>query len=82
MTRRRAGSGEPRGAPTVPFGGQTPGLVAAAQHDGGDVSAEIASPDKTLRIHDDEDAGGAIHRGDDYRARNVPFMLDWLEQRL
>jgi alpha-beta hydrolase superfamily lysophospholipase len=43
---------------------------------------EIASPDKTLRIYDDEEAGGAIHCSHDYWAHNVPFMLDWLEERL
>ena len=43
---------------------------------------EISSTDKTLKIYDDEDAGGAIHCSHDYWAHNVPFMLDWLEERL
>jgi dipeptidyl aminopeptidase/acylaminoacyl peptidase len=43
---------------------------------------EIASPDKTLKIYDDEAAGGVIHCSHDHWAHNVPFMLDWLEERL
>ena len=43
---------------------------------------EISSEDKTLRIYDDEAAGGIIHCSHDHWAHNVPFMLDWLEERL
>ena len=43
---------------------------------------EIRAEDKTLRIYDDRDDGGRIHCSHDYWAHNVPFMLDWLEERL
>lgn len=43
---------------------------------------EIGSKDKTLKIYDDPKAGGTIHCSHDYWAHNVPFMLDWLEERL
>ena len=43
---------------------------------------EIGSKDKTLKIHDDADSGGAIHCSHDYWAHNVPYMLDWLQDRL
>lgn len=42
----------------------------------------IGSSDKTLKIYDDPTIGGAIHCSHDYWAHNVPFMLDWLEERL
>ena len=44
--------------------------------------AEIVAQDKTLRIYDQNDAGGRIHCSHDYWAHNVPYMLDWLEERL
>ena len=44
--------------------------------------AEIGASDKTLRIYDQADAGGRIHCSHDYWAYNVPYMLDWLEERL
>ena len=44
--------------------------------------AEIGAKDKTLKIYDQHDAGGRIHCSHDYWAHNVPFMLDWLEERL
>src|SRR5215467_10821787 len=44
--------------------------------------AEIGAKDKTLRIYDENDAGGRIHCSHDYWAHNVPYMLDWLEERL
>jgi dipeptidyl aminopeptidase/acylaminoacyl peptidase len=44
--------------------------------------AEIGAQDKTLKIYDQSDAGGRIHCSHDYWAQNVPYMLDWLEQRL
>src|SRR5918996_3706167 len=44
--------------------------------------AEIGAKDKTLRIYDEKDAGGRIHCSHDYWAHNVPYMLDWLEERL
>ena len=43
---------------------------------------EIGATDKTLRIYDDNDAGGRIHCSHDYWAHNVPYMIDWLQQRL
>jgi dienelactone hydrolase len=43
---------------------------------------EIGSTDKTLKIYDDTESGGAIHCSHDYWAHNVSFMLDWLEERL
>jgi len=44
--------------------------------------AEIGAKDKTLKIYDQNDPGGRIHCSHDYWAHNVPYMLDWLEQRL
>ncbi len=44
--------------------------------------AEIAAKDKTLKIYDDPNDGGRIHCSHDYWAHNVPYMLDWLEERL
>ena len=44
--------------------------------------AEIGAPDKTLRIYGEEDGGGRIHCSHDYWAHNLPYMLDWLEERL
>jgi dienelactone hydrolase len=44
--------------------------------------AEIGATDKTLRIYGDSDPGGRIHCSHDYWAHNVPYMLDWLEERL
>jgi dipeptidyl aminopeptidase/acylaminoacyl peptidase len=43
---------------------------------------QIGAEDKTLKIYDDPDDGGRIHCSHDYWAHNVPFMLDWLEERL
>ena len=43
---------------------------------------EIGAKDKTLRIYSEEDGGGRIHCSHDYWAHNVPYMLDWLEERL
>ncbi len=43
---------------------------------------EIGATDKTLKIYDDNDPGGRIHCSHDYWAHNVPFMIDWLEDRL
>lgn len=42
----------------------------------------ISSDDKTLKIYDDPRSGGAIHCSHDYWAHNVPYMLDWLQDRL
>ena len=42
----------------------------------------IGSADKTLKIYEDPEAGGTVHCSHDYWAHNVPFMLDWLEERL
>jgi dienelactone hydrolase len=44
--------------------------------------AELGAKDKTLKIYDHKDAGGRIHCSHDYWAYNVPYMLDWLEERL
>ncbi|MFM9888087.1 MAG: alpha/beta hydrolase family protein [Burkholderiales bacterium] len=44
--------------------------------------SEIGATDKSLRIYDDNDSGGRIHCSHDYWAHNVPFMIDWLEERL
>ena len=44
--------------------------------------AEIGSKDKTLKIYDDTGSGGTVHCSHDYWSVNVPFMLDWLEDRL
>jgi alpha-beta hydrolase superfamily lysophospholipase len=43
---------------------------------------EIGATDKTLKIYDDPKAGGTIHCSHDYWAHHVPYMLDWLEERL
>jgi dienelactone hydrolase len=43
---------------------------------------EIGAEDKMLRIYGKSDAGGRIHCSHDYWAHNVPYMLDWLEERL
>lgn len=43
---------------------------------------EIGAKDKTLRIYGEDDGGGRIHCSHDYWAHNVPYMLDWLEERL
>ncbi|HEU5463343.1 MAG TPA: prolyl oligopeptidase family serine peptidase [Candidatus Binatia bacterium] len=43
---------------------------------------EIGATDKALMIYDDPAEGGTIHCSHDYWAHNVPFMLDWLEERL
>lgn len=43
---------------------------------------EIGSKDKLLKIYDDPKVGGTIHCSHDFWAHNVPFMLDWLEERL
>jgi dienelactone hydrolase len=44
--------------------------------------AAIGAADKTLKIYDDRAAGGTIHCSHDDWGRNLPFMLDWLEERL
>ena len=45
--------------------------------------AEIGAKDKTLKLQDGSGrGGGAMHCSHDYWAHNVPFMLDWLEDRL
>ena len=44
--------------------------------------AEIGAKDKTLKIYDQSDGGGRIHCSHDYWAHNLPYMLDWLEERL
>jgi dienelactone hydrolase len=44
--------------------------------------AELGCADKTLKIYDDPKAGGTIHCSHDYWAHNLPFMMDWLEDRL
>ena len=43
---------------------------------------EIGAKDKTLKIYDEADGGGRIHCSHDYWAHNLPYMLDWLEERL
>jgi dipeptidyl aminopeptidase/acylaminoacyl peptidase len=43
---------------------------------------EIGAKDKTLKLYDDPNDGGRIHCSHDYWAHNVPYMLDWLEERL
>jgi dipeptidyl aminopeptidase/acylaminoacyl peptidase len=43
---------------------------------------EIGAKDKTLKIYNDPNDGGRIHCSHDYWAHNVPYMLDWLEERL
>jgi len=42
----------------------------------------IGARDKTLRIYDQNDPAGRIHCSHDYWAHNVPYMLDWLAERL
>jgi hypothetical protein len=42
----------------------------------------IGSKGKTIKIYDDPKAGGTIHCSHDDWAHNVPFMLDWLGERL
>ncbi len=42
----------------------------------------LTCSDKTLRIYDDAKAGGTIHCSHDYWAHNVPYMFDWLQDRL
>ena len=44
--------------------------------------AEIGAKDKTLKIYSEEDGGGRVHCSHDYWAHNVPYMLDWLSERL
>jgi dipeptidyl aminopeptidase/acylaminoacyl peptidase len=44
--------------------------------------AELGSTDKTLKIYDDPTIGGTIHCSHDDWAHNIPYMLDWLEERL
>jgi dienelactone hydrolase len=43
---------------------------------------EIGAKDKTLKIYGEADGGGRIHCSHDYWAHNLPYMLDWLEERL
>jgi dipeptidyl aminopeptidase/acylaminoacyl peptidase len=43
---------------------------------------EIGARDKTLKIFGEADGAGLIHCSHDYWAYNVPYMLDWLEERL
>jgi len=43
---------------------------------------EIGAKDKTLKIYGEQDGGGRIHCSHDYWAHNLPYMLDWLEERL
>ena len=43
---------------------------------------ETGAKDKTLKIYGEQDGGGRIHCSHDYWAHNVPYMLDWLEERL
>jgi dienelactone hydrolase len=42
----------------------------------------LGSADKTLKIYDNAKTGGTIHCSHDYWGYNLPFMLDWLENRL
>jgi dienelactone hydrolase len=44
--------------------------------------AELGCADKTLKIYDDPKTGGTIHCSHDYWVQNVPFMMDWLGDRL
>jgi hypothetical protein len=44
--------------------------------------AEIGAKDKALKIYDQNGEGGRIHCSHDYWAHNVPYMLDWLDERL
>jgi dipeptidyl aminopeptidase/acylaminoacyl peptidase len=43
---------------------------------------EIGAKDKTLKIYGEADGGGRIHCSHDYWSHNLPYMLDWLEERL
>lgn len=43
---------------------------------------EIGAKDKTIKIYGEQDGGGRIHCSHDYWAHNLPYMLDWLEERL
>jgi dienelactone hydrolase len=43
---------------------------------------EIGAKDKTLKIYSEQDGGGRIHCSHDYWAHNLPYMLDWLEERI
>ncbi|HME59657.1 MAG TPA: alpha/beta hydrolase [Candidatus Binatia bacterium] len=43
---------------------------------------EIGARDKTLKIYGEQDGGGRIHCSHDYWAHNLPYMLDWLKERL
>jgi len=43
---------------------------------------EIGAEDKTLKIYGETDGGGRIHCSHDFWAHNLPYMLDWLEERL
>ena len=43
---------------------------------------ETGAKDKTLKIYGEQDGGGRIHCSHDYWAHNLPYMLDWLEERL
>jgi dienelactone hydrolase len=43
---------------------------------------EIGAKDKTLKIYGAADGAGRIHCSHDYWAHNLPYMLDWLEERL
>jgi dipeptidyl aminopeptidase/acylaminoacyl peptidase len=43
---------------------------------------EIGAKDKTLKIYDETDGAGRIHCSHDYWAHNLPYMFDWLEERL
>ena len=44
--------------------------------------SEIGAKDKTLRLYNEEDCAGRVHCSHDYWAHNVPYMLDWLKERL
>ena len=44
--------------------------------------AEVGAKDKTLKIYGQADGGGRIHCSHDFWAHNLPYMLDWLEERL
>lgn len=44
--------------------------------------SETGAQDKTLKIYGEQDGGGRIHCSHDYWAHNLPYMLDWLEERL
>jgi len=43
---------------------------------------EIGATDKTLKIYGEAEGAGRIHCSHDYWAHNLPYMLDWLEERL